>query len=798
MTINATTFTIRLMDETIIRPSDPFSSILANDGRLPQKKNKTDNVWEVQFDSGEIGGLSLYSTLGLQALGTRITPIFSNPSENVIKISQFNVEPIIEDILPNYFRLKMNPFNNIMTRIECFIQDSDSIVGKVTIRNDNTEDFSGFLSYLVTLKHFPGGNQMKGNQQNLNFYLSGKTNDNEVIFYMDGNSQPGKFGQSSIERSFILRPGETQYFHWFFVFNTESTDILQRINDYQDMNFDKEIAKIILLNQTNIFSINSGNPAWDKTFKASQLSASQLLIHDPETNKINLVQNRFPEKSIFSMDETTTGLSEGISPIQLWYFLQVLPNYKTDIKQVFEEWLNLQDSNGLIPNNNNSANFQSRYHAFPVLFQIADEILFDENDASLVKLYLQKLIPYLKYWLKEVNSIGLPHWENAMQSLYEDFPIHNTWVENNDGVHTNWVDSPFLKSMLIKEYELCIAISDKFGVKDPDLDWIKAKGKILLDDLLNSWDNKQKLFHYRDIQTKKTAIKKVLLKTKGSGSHKLNISLKYAQRINIKITAKKDFTKNITLEIEGVSDVEPILETIKPRGIHWANSNGFATTANIFDRISQVRIINLPEDSTIEISTSKFNLKDLSLFTPLCIQEISNEQVDFMVSRWIKQEFNSNFGLSQLPVKSTQSRVDIVNQIDLPLNTILLKSLLDRGYGAFAESVFTNLMNNLVINLQNSKKFYKLFDANNGNCTGEYNIINGMVPLTLFFNLCGIHHWSDKEIVFFGANQFSNDVIIYHRGLQVICSRENHKIITSGGKTIEVDTKDVTKVKIPT
>ncbi len=786
------------MKETIIRPTDPFSSILANDGRILQKKNNVDNVWELQFDSGEIGGLSLYSTLGLQALGTRITPIFSNLNENIIKISQYNEKPIIEEILPNYARMKLVPFAKITARIEYFIHDSNSIIGKIAIQNNNPEGFSGFLSYLVALKPFPGGNQMKGNHQNLNFYLSGKTNDQDAVFYMDGNSQPGKFGQSSVERSFTLKPGETQYFHWFFVFDTERPDVMQLIDGYQDLNFDKEIAKIMLQNQTSIFTINSGNPDWDKTFKASQISASQLLILNPQSNKFNLVQNRFPEKSIFSKEESTIGITDGISPIQLWYFIQVLPNNKNIIRQVFEEWLNLQESTGFIPNNNNPANFQSRYHAFPILFQIANELLIDEEDSSLAEIYLNKLICYLKYWLKSENSNNVPYWQNAMQSQYEDLPIHNLWSENAEGIRTNWIDSPFLTSLLIKECELCFSICDKFKIENPQLDWIKEKRKVLFSNLMDSWDNIQKFFPYRDIQTKKTPVKKVILKSKISGIFSVNIELKDSQRISLRITAKKGVTKNVTVEIDGVNGFAPIQETIKPRDFYWTANNGIATTYNIFDKVSEVRIINLPTDSSVEISTSKFNLKDLSLFTPICLQDLDKKQVDNLVNRWLKTEFNSNFGFSQLPIKKPQARITIPNQIDLPMNTFLLKNLIDRGHSSFAGSVFTNLMNNLVINLQNSKKFYKLFDANNGNCAGEYNIINGMVPLTLFFNLCGIHHWSEKEIVFFGPNQFSNDVIIYHRGLQVLCSWKKHKIITSDGKTIEIETKNINKVKIPT
>lgn len=786
------------MKETIIRPTDPFSSILANDGQVLQNEKILDNVWELQFDSGEIGGLSLYSTLGLQAISTRITPLFSNMNENIIKISQYYVEPAIEEILPNYARIISTPFKNISARFEYFIHDANSILGKISIQNENPEDFFGFLSYLVALKPFPGGEQMKGNHQSHNFFLTGKTNDLDAVFYMDGNSQPGKFGQSSIERSIAIKSGETHHFHWFFVFDKERPDVLQLNNKYQEMTFDKEVAKILLQNQTQLFQVYTGNRAWDQTIHASQISASQLLIRNPETNTISLIQNRFPEKSIFSEEESKTWITEGISPIQFWYFQQAIPNQYKIFKQVFEDWINLQKSDGFIPNNNNPVSFQSRYHAFPILFKIASEILNNQEDTSLAKIYIDKLIPYLEYWLSNENMDHIPRWENAMQSLYEDFPIHNLWGESSAGVNPKWIDSPFLKSLLISECDLCITISTRFKIEHQQLDSIKKQRKILFEDLIGSWDNKQKLFPYRDIQTKKTPIKKIIFKTKGSGIHNITEELKYSQRISVMISSKKDLTKNITLEIEGEIGSQSIRESIKPRDVHWAVNNGLATTAYIFDRISKIQIINLPAESTIEFSTSKFNLKDLSLITPICIPGLEKKHLDSLVNHWLKSEFDTSFGFSQLPKNKSHSKTSPQNQIDLPMNTFLLISLVNQGYSSFAKLVFTKLMNNVVKNLRTSKKFYKLFDANNGNCIGEYNIINGMVPLKLFFNLCGILHWSDEEIIFFGANQFANDVIIYHRGLKVICSRKIHKLISSGGAEIEVDTKNFNKVKIPT
>jgi hypothetical protein len=103
----------------------------------------------------------------------------------------------------------------------------------------------------------------------------------------------------------------------------------------------------------------------------------------------------------------------------------------------------------------------------------------------------------------------------------------------------------------------------------------------------------------------------------------------------------------------------------------------------------------------------------------------------------------------------------------------------------------------VIKNLRLSKNFYKLYDAHDGTCKGEYNIINGMIPLKIFFRLIGIQRWTDNGIEFMGSSVFKEEIKIFHRGLKVICSQKGHTIINSDGKIIELNTTNLQKIKIP-
>lgn len=781
-----------------IAPQDPFSLILVNDSQRSEKEISYDNSWEIQYEGGELGGISLYSTLGLQALSLRITPIFSNLNESRINLKQFEKEPYITEILPNYANISAEVFAGIHFSLEYFISNSHSILGQVSIHNKSSQKFSGNLQYLVSLKPLSDGEQMKGMQSESYFVLFGKTMDLYPMFYLSGLSQPGKLGQPSIASNFEIDTGSSHRFKWCLAFEQDKLQSLERIKDYQALDFDKEVTRNKLFHQRDFFFFDTGNTDWDNALLSSQNSAKQLIVIGAEENqKLSMVQSRHPEKTIYQTEAAKNRNKEGISPIQLWYFQQVLPTSHNLIQDVFEEFMNFQREDGFIPNHSNPSNFHARFHAFPILATIAQEVLDIRRSKDLSISYLQKLIPYLKYWLSFSPDFSSPHWENALQSLYEDLPIHNQWDKNGNGINSRWIESPFLNSLLAVECENCLQIADHFKIDFPERKWVEDQKTNLKNCINNSWNPKQNYFAYRDLQTKKTPGKVIILKKNGSGNHNLEKKLRSPQRLTVRVITHPELSRKVTVEIRGVHESKEIIEIIKPRNFNWSTTTGFFTTENVFESISSMNILGLPDDSSIEVSTSQYSMVDLSCFHPILIIDNNNRRIQQMVEHWLEKEFLSNFGLSLLPKKNHSTIKTQINSVDLPLNSLILEGLIENHQFDLAKKVFSNLMKVVIKNLRLSKKFFKLYDANDGTCKGEYNIINGMIPLQIFFRLIGIHRWTDNEIEFLGTCVFKNEIKIFYRGLQVVCSQKGHTIITSGGKNIELNTTNFQKIKIP-
>jgi hypothetical protein len=781
-----------------IAPQDPFSLILVNDSQRIEEDISFDNTWEIQYEGGELGGISLYSTLGLQALSLRITPIFSNPNESRINLRQFEKKPNIVEILPNYTNICVEVFAGIHFNLEYFISNSYSIYGQVSIQNKSSQKFSGNLQYIVSLKPLSGGEQMKGMQSDSLFVLEGKTKDLFPVFYLSGPSQTGKLGQTSIASNFEIDSGSSQHLKWCLAFEQNKFQSLERVVNFQSVDFEKETTRIKLFHQRDFFFFDTGNPDWDNALLSSQNSAKQLIVRGTESQqKLSLVQNRHPEKTTYQSGTAKNHKKEGISPIQLWYFLQVLPKQHYLIQNVFDEFLSFQREDGFIPNHSDPSNFLARFHAFPILATISQEILDAQRSQDSAIAYLQKLISYLHYWLTISTEKTSYHWENALQSLYEDLPIHNLWDKEGYGINTRWIESPFLNSLLAIECEKCLQIADQFAIEFPERKWLESQKTNLLKTINDSWNPKQKYFAYRDIHTKRSPGKVSILKKNGSGIFTLEKRLRSPQRLTAKVVTHPELSNKITIEIRGMFENQEVLEIIKPRDFFWSTTTGLSTTENVYESISSIKILGLPDDNSVEVSTSQYSMLDLSLFLSILIKENNKKNIQQMVDQWLEKEFLSNFGLSLIPKKYQTTGKSNMNSVDLPLNSLILEGLIDKQQLDLAKKIFINLMKVVIKNLRLSKKFYKLYDAHDGTCKGEYNIINGMIPLKIFFRLIGIQRWTDNGIEFMGSSVFKEEIKIFHRGLKVICSQKGHTIINSDGKIIELNTTNLQKIKIP-
>ncbi|HSM26167.1 MAG TPA: hypothetical protein VK856_14985, partial [Anaerolineaceae bacterium] len=566
------------MYPTKFNPKDPFSLILSQDTRSAKDIPAIDNVWEIQFDSGEFGGISLFSTLSLRALGLRITPIFSSQGENRIDITQFSSEPQVQSLCPDYAKIHAEVFPSILMNMEYWVPNSYMISGVINIVNSSNKKFEGDVQYIVNLKPVEIGKIMTGLQSDRHFFLEGRTKNLAPIFYLSGNAHTGKYGQSSIETNFQIGSDEVHKIEWCLTFLDDIDSSIVAIKNMNNHDFEKQAARIELNTQSERFLISSGKPDWDKAILASQHAATQLIISNTYNDHISLVDSLHPEKTIFSQLPPANQLSEGISPLQLWYFSQVLPGQSNIILDSLLEFFENQTEDGFIPNHSNPENYQYKFHAFPIFARIAYLMLIHIENQELVKQIFQNLVLYLQKWLNVDQLDSSPHWTNSIQSLYENLPIHNFLNQNGNPVHTRWIQSPFLITLLLQEIEYCLKISNHVSMDFPEKEWLQEQKFYLGNQLKNLWDTKLKIFRYKDIQTKRLSRRYRILSINQSGEFQVGKNFKNSERISLKISSNKEFSRNTTVNISGFLKGKEISESFVPRQFEWNHTIGYATS----------------------------------------------------------------------------------------------------------------------------------------------------------------------------------------------------------------------------
>ena len=147
-------------------------------------------------------------------------------------------------------------------------------------------------------------------------------------------------------------------------------------------------------------------------------------------------------------------------------------------------------------------------------------------------------------------------------------------------------------------------------------------------------------------------------------------------------------------------------------------------------------------------------------------------------------DFLQPFGLPYVPLSDQKTNTEIFNNVDLPLNCMVMQGLLQYGYSQEVRQIWTSNMLAVAKNLKLFRRFLKQYDASDGYGTGEYNIINGIPSTSLFLNLIGIERWTKTEVVINRKSVFEEPMILRYRGNIIKTTTTGHEFLSPGGKKI--------------
>ncbi len=327
----------------------------------------------------------------------------------------------------------------------------------------------------------------------MNFILTGQAQNTFVAFLLSNGAKSGALSYPSLSLPLQILPDGQSTHQWVFTCNENAETIFSICKSLIQADFEALTARMDVLQQRDEISIQTGNYEWDAAFAFSQKNALQLILPDiEEDSPAAILKSRNPEQQnqVYLHDLPPI---EKLSMLDIWYLAGVLPGAFWTLKVIVDRYLR-----HLISREESLA-----FQPYPILAEILWRIYEKTEDSAWLKQAYPTLIKSLKFWFTEnqdQDQDSIPEWPHALQSQFEQIPIHNYWHPEGIGTNTRWIESPFLAGLLLNELNRVSQITESLEGMETN-EWIETKQKILKSFINDSFHNRKKIFKYRDSVT---------------------------------------------------------------------------------------------------------------------------------------------------------------------------------------------------------------------------------------------------------------------------------------------------------
>lgn len=745
---------------------DPISLTLCADSQFSQSQPEPDIIWQFRFEQNS--AINLYTTLGLQAQSFQLFPQFSLNKVIHFNLADFFSAPRIEILYSNFTRLILTPFEELEAQVDFWVKEGGLLIGRLKLTNhsdQNQEIGAGMAARLVNLR---GSSELRHVSQSYQTYLKAASGNLSLQLTLEGMSKPVLSPMIGLEQSKRLEPGQSYDIFWQLEIFSNPDQENKKNQLRIPVNWDAEIARLELDNQTRLVQVTTPLADWDAALFSLQNQAFQLLQKGPDgdflihkSRGIHSVSSGLPSKA-------------PAHALELWQMLMSLLPAQTQLAaQLFANYLDNQleqcvDSKLSDP-------------PFPCLAQLAWKIhqLIQDKD------YLRSIFPALlrlcMSWFKQDNDRdqdGLPEWQTLEQSQLLSLNHFNLSEEASLPTRINSTESFGLASLLLIELENLHNIAKPLE-DDQALFEIRSRSE-----KIQAWlaRNEDKSFTsgILDIETHQSHPSQVLYEGDLAEFGQKPIYLNQASRPNLRIKSELMIKKPIPFTIIGESRLgESIREEITSQDLLWLPGSFFLTTQQVYARIDRIEDFPL-EKAQLQLYTADLRQFDLSwllreLLSPTLSNPDQKESVSYL-RQWLA---GTKFGLPEL----LSSQLDD-QTVNLSWNAYLVSLLIDKNERELAFQLFSQLISAQIALLKADHAASERWQATAARGQGYKNAPGGLLPINLFLELAGVAIYHKNKVRLWGTNPFPWQIKIRYRGLEVIREGKNSTVVFPNG-TIE-------------
>jgi hypothetical protein len=768
--------------------------VLCSDARSVPLDYTDDQIWHLDLKNGEPPAISINSTFGLRVIQSRIFMRYQLDLLMISDPADFFQQPRFEDIYCNYAKISFKPFEDINVIIEFWVPESKSICCQHSVTNsshktlefliDVASQFNPKEGDVITVTKIQGANVLAGRSKGL-----------EPVIFSTGGAYPGSVSYPSLEIKTDLLPEKTRTYRWVHYGDSTIERSDRSTRKILKRNWNSEIARQKMIN-SGLVTVRTGLPEWDAAFHLSQIAALNT-FHGPTSYLPNrsFVENRLPDQG-YSFAEN--GIDYGplwsgqTPPILLNLTENILPSHTQLIREFLQNFYHIQEENGFIDNRPGLGGQRSRLLAYPSLATISKEYFDRTDDVGFIDQYFPSMLKFFDHWFIDAydrDGDGIPEWSHPLQTGFDEHPVYEKNASWNSGVEIHVSETTLLCSLLFREAESLIYLSQKCEQLQFLEKLLEVKNRLDVF-VQKSWDVEKKCYTDVDRNTHTTIQGLQLAKRNGEGVLYLDQKFESPVRLLISIKSSDDITRRPEIIIVGENAAGAHrVESVLPGDFRWQMGEGLHTGKSNFVFLHHIEIKNVHPLDRITVSTLDLGLLHISNFFPLWAGIPSRETADELIIETIQDEelFWSPFGISS--VQMDLLGTDLTDRIFIQpaWNAMIGHGFVKYNHIRSASKLFTHLMTAIVKTLRTTGFFHRYYSVENGEGYGDHNHISGLVPLNFFLATLGIWIKNPSTVRVSGVNPYPWPVEIGYRGLKISKLMDHSIVQFPDKKSIEID-----------
>lgn len=757
--------------------SDPICLTLAADAQFCAFDPSLDAVWQLSLESA--APIALRTSFGLQAQAFELYPGFLVNNVPLTKIQEFFSEPRIEVLLPNYACLAFSPTPDAQVRYELWVARSDSLLGRLTLRNTSQAPMDLSARLFARLVPLDGGSGMSVLKQSFRPFLKGQSGTLEIALATDSNPNMVFSPLPGLEISEKVPADGVLSIQWRCAISNPPASASEKTFQPFPENWDAEIARLLVADQARAIQIETPLPDWDCAFQALQHTAAFLIRPGTPDTAPTLIRQRNTHVSYaqsFSASFPTSVELAMPGALELRQaLLTLLPARAREASGILLNYLrktfrNLEDPA-----------IKVKRLPFPCLAWLTWQIFQLTTDRD----FLARAFPDLKAltlaWFSpavDSDQDGWPEWQSLEQTglksltkfdllAPENLPISITTAENLGlGVllHAELTalqsiarfleDSETLAGCTSRHVHLTALLAQRLGEAEP-LTW---------------WDRDTHLALPSKVIFTQTAYQGGLEP----------IFLDHPRRLHLQIRSMGALRKPdlVTLRGENLQG-ETVTEALRANAWSWLPGYFYAATNQVYRRLDLLKINQL-EAPDVVVYTGNLAGEDASTCLAEAYQLLANPADTRFQTRLEEDLSATRYGIFEVPMEPEANQA---SPVSVGWNSLMLTQLLEAGEKKLAWELFSRLMDGIIRGLKQEHAVFEGFDAREGQPLGARNAAGGLLPFAYLLEIAGIRIYSPNKVGVSGDNPLPWPLKVRYRGWEITRDGKNTTVCLPDGTT---------------